>query len=72
MAKTIDSSPPSNPPPLTNQQLAQKLANVTGFGVWYIAERLDVCEGWDTAREMVALGSIDQVAELLHPANKAI
>jgi hypothetical protein len=63
---------PATAPSITNPELAQQIANVTGLGAGWIFERLNDADAWDVAAELLAMGAVDEIAAIINPSNKAI
>lgn len=67
--------PAEQPDPSENydpKAVAQEIADATGYGAKYIADALESAEAWDTAVEMLLMGAIDEIRELINPRNKAV
>lgn len=71
--KPQPTKPEFDPHALENRlRIAQEIANATGMGAKYIADQLEVAECWEAATDLLLMGAIDQIRELLNPRNKAV
>lgn len=65
--------PEFDPHALENRpRVAQEIANVTGMGAKYIADQLEAADSWEAATDLLLMGGIDEIRELLNPRNKAV
>lgn len=53
-------------------KVAQEIANATGMGAKYIADQLEAADAWTVATDLLLIGAIDEIRELLKPQNKAV
>ena len=65
--------PEFDPHALENRpRVAQEIANATGMGAKFIADQLKAADSWEAATDMLLMGEIDEIRELLNPRNKAV
>ena len=57
---------------MNKQQIAQGIADATGMGAKWIADQLDATDNWEAADELLKMGGVDEIRELLTPHNKAV
>lgn len=57
---------------MNKQQIAQEIADATGMGAKWIADQLDTTDNWEAADELLKMGGVDEIRELLTPNNKAV
>lgn len=57
--------------PMNKQQIAQEIADATGMGAKWIVDQLDATDNWEAADELLKMGGVDEIRELLQPSNKA-
>lgn len=72
MAKEQSAEPQNPSQDYDRKAVAQEIADATGYGAKYIADALESAEAWDTAVEMLLMGAIDEIRELINPRNKAV
>ena len=66
-----DQSKPIEPDTPTRAAIAQEIADATGLGAKYIADQLTDAEAWETAAELLQMGAVDEIRELIDPRFKA-
>lgn len=57
---------------MNKQQIAQEIADATGMGAKWIADQLDATDSWEAADELLKMGGVDEIRQLLQPSNKAV
>jgi ATP-dependent protease ClpP protease subunit len=59
-------------PAAWERKVAQEIADATGLGAKYIADQLTDAEAWETAAELLQMGAVDEIRELIDPRFKAV